>query len=158
MDKSQVLHYKIGDKDIIRFLSGTVVLEEAIKNGCYTGMYWSASNQVQRENISAGMPFLDPAAFPVNSFILEIDGQSLHNRWQFVENTQNCSDDGHIISVTTLIHTLRPVKVNVCTELDDSSIITRWLEITNTFDKPAALSKVCSIGAAIMHSYRGGLA
>jgi alpha-galactosidase len=142
MIKPTAAHYKSGDKDVIRFVTGTAVLEEAVKNGSYVGLYWSASNHVHRENVLDYMSSLDPAAFPVDSFKLEIDGQSLHNRWEFVDNTQKNEESGHIVSVTKLKHVLRPVEVNICTRLDGTPFITRWLEITNTGDKPAALSKV----------------
>ena len=142
MIKPTTMHYKSGEKDVIRFVSGTTVLEEAVKNGCYVGLYWSASNHVHRENVLDYISSLDPAAFPAGSFQLEIDGQSLHNRWEFAGNEQKTEESGHIVSVTKLKHTLRPVEVNVCSRLDGTSFITRWLEITNTGDKSAALSKV----------------
>ena len=134
--------YKSNDKDVIRFVTGTTVLEEAVKNGCYVGLYWSAANHVHRENFMWGMPHLGAEYHPTASFALEIDGQSLHNKWELVETTQKTEESGHIVSVTTLKHSLRPVKVNVCTRLDGTPFITRWLEITNTGDKSAALSKV----------------
>jgi len=43
-------------------------------------------------------------------------------------------------TIVTLKHALRPVIVKVHTGLDGTSIITRWLEITNTATQPAALS------------------
>ncbi|MCL2814897.1 MAG: alpha-galactosidase, partial [Oscillospiraceae bacterium] len=118
------------------------VLEEAVKSGRYAGLYWSASNQVHRENMLDYASSLDPAYFPVNSFQLEIDGQSLHNNWNFIENKNTTDPDGHIVSITALEHALRPVKVNVCTKLDGTSFLSRWLEITNTGGRVAALSKV----------------
>ena len=143
MKKPIAAHYKSGENDVIRFVSGTTVLEEAVKDGCYMGMYWSASNQVHRENTAASiLGGLDPVSCPAASFALEIDGQSLHNRWVFEKNTQTTEAGGHILWITTLKHSLRPVEVNVFTRLDGTSYITRWLEITNTGKKPAALSKV----------------
>ena len=137
MIKPTTSHYKAGDKDVIRFVSGTTVLEEAVKDGCYTGLYWSASNHVHRENFLTGL-----FANSVKCFQLEIDGQSLNNKWEFTGNEQKTEESGHTLSVTALTHALRPVKVNVCTRLDGTPFINRWLEITNTGDKPAALSKV----------------
>jgi len=152
MNKPTITNYKSGNKDVIRFVSGTMVLEEAVKDGCYIGLYWSASNQAHRENVTAGMPHLDSAAFPIVCFALEIDGQSLHNKWELTENMQKTEESGHIVSVTTLTHTLRPVKINVCTRLDGTAFITRWLEITNTGDKPAALSKVSPFSGVLWHN------
>ena len=149
MIKPKITNYKSGDNEIIRFISGTTVLEEALKSGCYIGLYWSASGHVHRENVTAGMPHLDSEAFPTASFALEIDGQSLHNKWEFIENKQKTDEKGHIVSITTLKHTLRPVKINICTRLDGTAFITRWLEITNIGDKPAALSKIAPFSGVL---------
>ena len=138
MIKPTILHYRSGEQDVIRFVSGTTVLEEAVRDGRYVGLYWSASNHV-------GSPTADAA----NCFQLEIDGQSLNNRWEFAGSEQKTEEGGHTLSVTTLKHKLRPVKVNVCTRLDGTSFINRWLEITNTGDKPAALSKVSPFCGAL---------
>ena len=153
MKKPTTSHYKTGDKNVMRFVSGTMVLEEAVKNGYYFGLYWSASNHVHRENISYGISgLLDLASSPTSSFQLEIDGQSLHNRWEFVGSMERTEENGHIVSVTTLKHTLRPVKVDICTRLDGTSFITRWLKITNAGDKPAALSKVSPFCGILWHN------
>jgi hypothetical protein len=152
MIKPTAAYYKSGDKNVIRFVSGTTVLEEAVKDGCYIGLYWSASNHVHRENITAGLPNLDSMTYPTASFQLEIDGQSLHNKWDLIENTQKTEESGHIVSITTLKHSLRPVKINICTRLDGTAFITRWLEITNTGDKPAALSKVSPFSGILWHN------
>jgi len=45
-------------------------------------------------------------------------------------------------TVVELKHNVRPVSVKVVTRLDGTSIIARWLEVTNTGKKPAALSHV----------------
>ena len=137
-----IAHYKSGETDVVRFVSGTTVLEEAVKDGCYMGLYWSASNQVHRENIAAMLLGADPMICPVAHFGLEIDGQSLHDGWVFDKNTQKTEEGGHIVWATTLKHSLRPVEVDVCTRLDGTPYITRWLKITNTGTSPAALSKV----------------
>ncbi|MCL1792973.1 MAG: alpha-galactosidase [Oscillospiraceae bacterium] len=152
MTKPTTMHYKSGDREVFRFVSGTTVLEEGVKNGCYAGLYWSASNHVHRENVLGHISSLDPAAFPVNSFQLEIDGQSLHNRWEFVENTQKTEENGHIVSITKLRHGLRPVEVDVCTRLDGTAFVARWLEIKNTGDKAAALSKVSPFCGVLWHN------
>ena len=130
-------HCQANGKDVLRFVSGTTVLEEAVHRGAYVGLYWSASNHAHRENFLTRL-FANAAA----CFQLEMDGQSLHNRWAFVGSETQIEPAGHTLSVTTLQHSLRPVTVKVCTRLDGTPFLVRWLEITNTGAAPAALSKV----------------
>ena len=46
---------------------------------------------------------------------------------------------GTVEAVVELRHEVRPVTVGVVTRLDGTPILTRWLEITNTGQAPAAL-------------------
>ena len=39
-----------------------------------------------------------------------------------------------------LHHSVRPVTVRVHTRLDGTAVLTRWLEVVNTADRPVALS------------------
>ena len=106
-------------------------------------MYWSASGQVQRENTTAGLPGLDPLRRPLHTFELEIDGQSLHNRWDWASAFQRPGErPGTLEAVVELRHQVRPVTLKVITRLDGSPVLVRWLEITNTGAAPAALASV----------------
>jgi len=145
-------HHKNGDKETFRFASGMLVLEEAVKDGRYLGLYESPAAQVARENVVAGLPSLNTGMFPVNRFALEMDGQSLHDRWAFKGHALEREAGGHAVSTTTLRHALRPVKVRVRTRLDGTACLARWLEITNTGDKPAALSKVSPMSGVLWHN------
>ncbi|MCL1888052.1 MAG: alpha-galactosidase, partial [Kiritimatiellaeota bacterium] len=152
MSKPNVTQYKSGDKDMIRFVSGTMAFEEGVKDGRYIGLYESPTGQVARENVMAGMPHLHPAAFPLGRFVLEVDGQSLHDRWAFEGNSVEEEAGGQVVSTTTLRHTLRPVSVRVRTRLDGTACLARWLEITNTGDAPAALSRVAPLSGILWHN------
>lgn len=126
-----------------RYVSGTTVREEALQRGRLIGLYWSASGHVQRENVTGGLPGLDPLAHSLQTFELEIDGQSLHNRWEWVSASE-CAGArrGTVEAVVELRHLLRPVSVRAITRLDGSPVMARWLQITNTGEAPAALSHV----------------
>jgi alpha-galactosidase len=147
----EISFYRLGDMQVARYISATLVREEALEHGRLIGLYWSATGQVQRENVTAtltsqdnfGIPKLDPLAQPLQVFDLEIDGQSLHNHWEWVNATQRLgARPGTIEAVIELHHTVRPVTVKVVTRLDGTPVLARWLEITNTGDAPAALSHV----------------
>jgi alpha-galactosidase len=133
-----------GDRPSARYVSGSGVYEEALEHGRLIGLYWSAGGQVQRENTTATLPGLDSLRQPIHTFELEIDGQSLHNRWTWASATQREGDrPGTLEGVIELRHQVRPVALRVVTRLDGSPALVRYLEITNDSDRPAALSSVC---------------
>ncbi|MCL5995452.1 MAG: alpha-galactosidase [Chloroflexi bacterium] len=143
--------HPLGDMHVARYVSGTLVREEALAHGRMIGLYWSATGQVQRENVTAtlmeqdnfGIPKLDPLAQPLAVFELEIDGQLLHNRWEWVGAAERTGARlGTAEAVIELRHRVRPITVKVVTRLDGSPVLARWLEITNTGQAPAALSHV----------------
>lgn len=139
----QFAFYKSAMRDVARHVSGTTVREEALQDGRFIGLYWSATGQVHRENIADGLPGLDPLAYPLNTFELEIDGQSLHSQWTWTGASERKGKrPGTVETALELRHNIRPVTVKVVTRLDGTSIHARWLEITNTGKKPAALSHV----------------
>jgi hypothetical protein len=76
---TEIAFHKSGTREAARYVSDSTVHEEALENGRWIGLYWSASGQVQRENIAAGLPGLGTLEFPLHAFELEIDGQDLRN-------------------------------------------------------------------------------
>ncbi len=48
--------HRSGDREAARYVSADAVYEEALEHGRWIGLYWSASGQVQRENVAAGLP------------------------------------------------------------------------------------------------------
>ncbi len=142
-----------GDRPSARYVSATTVHEEALEHGRLVGLYWSASGQVQRENVTRGLPGLDSLKRPIHAFELEIDGQSLHNRWEWSAASRRDGErPGTVESVIELRHQVRPVTVKVVTRLDGTPILARWLEITNTGKAPAALSRVSTWSGALWNS------
>jgi alpha-galactosidase len=129
-----------------RYASDTTVREETLQHGRLTGLYWSAVGEVLRE-VGPGRGkqdlALDPILFPVAAFELEIDGQSLHNHWEWVSASERpAARPGTIEAVVELRHAVRPITVKVVTRLDGTPFLARWLEITNTGEQAAALSGV----------------
>jgi alpha-galactosidase len=131
------------DRPSVRYVSGTAVHEEALEHGRLIGLYWSASGQAQRENVTRGLPGLDSLRRPLHAFEVEIDGQSLHNRWDWKGASRRPGPrPGTVESVIELTHQVRPVTLRVVTRLDGTAILARHLEIQNTGSRPAALSRV----------------
>jgi alpha-galactosidase len=66
-----------------------------------------------------------------------VDGQLLASQWEWEGiDTQQSEKCPH--AVVSLRHRLRPVTVKVHTQLDGTPVLTRWLEVTNRGDRPAA--------------------
>ena len=138
-----IAFHKAGKRPAARYVSDTTVCEEALEHGRWIGLYWSATGHVHRENVVAGLPGLDSRTRLLHVFELEIDGQSLHNRWDLVESSRRPGQrPGTTEAVVELKHQIRPVTVKVVTRLDGSPVLARYLEITNTGKVPAALGCV----------------
>ena len=134
---------KSGDRPRVRLVSDTTVCEEALEHGRLIGLYWSASGQVQRENITTGLPGFSSLELPLHAFDLEIDGQDLRNNWEHVSSAERAgTSPGTREAVLELRHLVRPLTVRVVTTLDGTPFFARRLEIVNTGQAPAALARV----------------
>ena len=139
----EISFHTSGGRQKARYVSGDAVYEEALEHGRWIGLYWSASGQVQRENTTSGLPGLDSLRTPLHAFELEIDGQTMNNRWDLVSASQQPGERPETTeAVVELRHQLRPVTVKVVTRLDGSPVLVRYLEITNTGEAPAALASI----------------
>lgn len=128
-----------GPEPIVSYRTGWVVYEESLSKGQFVGRGWNGAGYI---NFYDGR--LDPDEYPVpQAFRLEIDGQSLVTDWKWGGLNKLPSVNGNSQTEITLEHAIRPVTVKVCTKLDGTAVITRWLEITNRGTQPSALARVC---------------
>jgi alpha-galactosidase len=137
MEHKYFVDAKVTDQPFpaVCFRSGMTTYHEALIGGQYVGRSWNAAGHTQPDNC-----MLDPTSHPTPwAFWIEVDGQLLHSHWQWIEATQEESQ-GNLHVIISLKHTVRPVEIKVHTLLDGTAVITRWIDITNTSDKPAALS------------------
>jgi alpha-galactosidase len=150
---TSITFYQSGARPATRYVSANSVYEEALEHGRLVGVYWSASGQVQRENAAVGLPGLDSLQRPVHTFELEIDGQSLHNRWDWAGASQRPGPrPGTTEAVVELRHQVRQLTVRVVTRVDGSPIFVRYLEITNSGPSPAALSSVSPLSGILWNT------
>lgn len=141
---TEISFKKSGARDAARYVSDSTVHEEVLEQGRWIGIYWSATGHVHRENVSVKLPGQDPSKRPLHAFELEIDGQMLHNRWDWVGGSRRHGLRPETAeSVVELKHQVRPVTVKVVTRVDGTPVLARYLEITNTGSSPAALAGVC---------------
>jgi alpha-galactosidase len=120
----------------ISYRTGWVVYEESLTKGQFVGRGWNGSGF-----ISYYYGRVDPAEHPMpEAFELEIDGQSLVTDWEWMGLEKRPAADGSLHAVITLKNKVRPVTVRVHTLLDGTAVLTRWIEVTNTGTRPAALA------------------
>ncbi len=139
---------QVPDFPLVRFDTQMVVYQEALINGQYLLVNGSALGRPKpREwvwNAFVGGAAADrPLRTRQHAFQLEVDGQLLVDRWEWEgSREEEPSRPGCRELVVALRHALRPITVAMHTRLDDTSFIARWLVITNTGDRPAALAQV----------------
>ncbi len=120
----------------VGYRTALVAYEESLIKGRYVGRSWNGAGFLNDWE----SPRLDPARHPTpQAFWLEIDGQLLASHWAWGGLEENLEAQGRHV-IVTLRHEVRPVTVKVHTLLDGTPVLTRWLEITNTGDRPAALA------------------
>ena len=109
-DSIAITFQKSGTRETARYVSSTSVCEEALHDTRWIGLYWSASGQVQRENVTVSLPGRSPLEFALHAFELEIDGQDLRDQWEFVASFESPGEcPGTRESIVELRHLVRPV-------------------------------------------------
>jgi hypothetical protein len=76
------------------------------------------------------------------AFEVEINGQLLRDYWIYEGTEQNIDEKGFTRVVSKLFDEVTKTRVYVHTLIDNTSFLTRWLEIENLNDKPQAVSSV----------------
>ncbi|MDE0078023.1 MAG: alpha-galactosidase [Caldilineaceae bacterium] len=119
----------------ISYRSGLAAYQESLSRGQLVGRGWNGSGYTnpEPERFDAGS---HPAP---QAFWVEVDGQLLRSHWEWSDFSQTEEENG-LKAVLELRHAVRPVVVRVHTLLDGTPILTRWLEIENCSEQPAALS------------------
>lgn len=132
----------------IRFETGLTVLDEALYRGHYLVRYWSPSGQVLPEMHLREDTFFERAnGFPIDSFILSVNGNKL-TRFSLVSQGEYPDDSGLFsegpvkVWKTRLDSLETDIAVTVCTRLDGSEFLVRWLEIENCSCAPIGIDSV----------------
>lgn len=139
-----------------RYTSGLAIYDEALIEGRWVGRYWAANGFVSNERDLAWIAesAIKPAraaGLDLHSFWLEVDGQALHFGWELDEiEIPGVSETSGISQLSICLKsTLRPITVRVRTASDGSGFFTRWLEITNRSEQPAALGAVAPLSGLL---------
>ena len=138
---------EVPDFPLVDFDTGMVVYQEALINGQYLVANGSAMGRPKPrewiwQQLSGGATSTRPLRTRQHAFQLEVDGQLLVDRWEWVDARQEDSGRPDCReSVVVLRHSRRPVTVEVHTRIDDTPLLTRRLTITNTGDRHAAVAE-----------------
>jgi len=84
----------------------------------------------------------------VSTFIVELDGNTLVDHWEYVDNESEKTET-EVTARVHLRHSITGTEVWVCTIMDDSGCISRWLELKNNADHDAALTRLAVMSGKI---------
>ncbi len=137
------VHISQGENMTITYRTGLTTYTEGLRNGIYTALGWNGAgylpfphNSWTNPQILAGEDFAEPCAFK-----FDLNGQSIMSHFT-CEDIEKLESEKNLTVKVVLKHAFFPVKVKVCTLIDGSPVISRWLEIENTGDSAAALGEL----------------
>ena len=118
---------------VVRYASDQMIYVESGDGNRWLGRFWSADGRLN----------VPKEGWEEDAFELEIDGSPVSSGWECVsaEAVSDAETGADHVEVE-LRNAEQPVAVKVHTLLDGTPVLRRWLEITNTSDKPAALGAV----------------
>ena len=125
------------------YISGKTVYAEELLDERWVGRYWNAEGRME----TPGKPWIDEA-FEIHIKDTPtpptMPGISLSRGWKWFSASElrKNTDQGSRHAVVELSNSVLPIKLKIHTVVDGTSILKRWLNITNTSGSPVALSKL----------------
>lgn len=142
------VYYQTGENPVFSYRSGLAVYEETLANGVLLA---SGSNAAGYPlNVLSNFPTrLNPLHFhEPSAFNMEIDGQNIDYGLKFID-FQALKTENSLQAILTLESTVKPVKLNIHTNLDGTQMFTRFIEIENISDKPLNLNRLSLISGGL---------
>ena len=142
------IYYQQGNSPVFSYRSGLAVWEETFENGVLLSSGNNAAGYPL--NVLSNFPSrLNPLHFhEPSAFNIDIDGVCIDRALKFIDfqslKTENC-----IQSTLTLESTLKPIRLNIHTNLDGTQMMTRFIEIENLSDAPLNLSRLSLISGGL---------
>ncbi len=139
---------KDGDMTIT-YRTGMTTYTEGLRDGIFVSLGWNGAGYIPHAHGGCDNAILNPEDYTdKSSFIVELDGQSIISHFECVDIEQ--TDNGKNLTVKVVLkHKLRPVIIKVCTTIDGSPVLSRWLEIENTADRSAALGRLSILSGGL---------
>ena len=126
---------------LCRYDSRAFVWEDALYNGNYCAVHSSAQGQGGcRERALEFLNAFRADKSHFSAFELEIDGMVLRDFYEFERQWSETTPEGFERHTVCLFYPMKNARVRVCTLLDGSSFLVRWLEIENAGDAPFAVT------------------
>ena len=142
------VYYQPGENPVFCYRSGLAVREEILLNGVLVSSGHNAAGYPL--DVLSGFPsrlnhgdFAEPSAFNI-----EIDGQSIDYRLEFVDFSIEESEKS-TESILTIRSGIKPVTLRIHTVVDGTQMLTRYIEIINTSDKPVCLSRLSLLSGGL---------
>ena len=132
------------------YRGGMVSYVEALRGGSLHALDWNGAGFSPHSTTIPAIPQVRLGDYADRSFAfnLVVDGQRLHSHWRCDGFDVEERGSG-IVTTLKLVHGVRPVEVLVKTQLDGTSVLTRWLEITNAGERDAAVSEISVMSGAL---------
>ncbi|HHU78910.1 MAG TPA: alpha-galactosidase [Clostridiales bacterium] len=142
----------------ISFETDFFVWEEACFENNYRTVFFSGMGRRQAKN-RAYQHLTSRKVHKQHTFAfeVEINGQILRDYWIYEGTHQETDEKGFIRVVTRLFDEVTKIRVYVHTLIDNSSFLTRWLEIENTSDKMQAVTSVSPFAGIISRMREDGM-
>jgi hypothetical protein len=122
-----------GAEHRIRYTSGNTIYVESLVDGRWVGRYWTADGPIN-------VPY---ELYADDAFAIEVNNLWLSRSWEWVAaHDEAGARAGTRHFVVELKNSLLAFDLKIHTLLDGTPVITRWLEVTNTSEKPEFLSGV----------------
>ena len=139
-----------GENLTVTYRTGLTTYTEGLRDGIFTALGWNGAGYMPLPHDSWDNPQILTAADFAESFAFKFDmnGQSIMSHF-VCEGIEKEEREKNLTVKIILKHGFIPVTVTVCTLIDGSPVLSRWLEIENTGETAAALGE--------MHILCGGL-
>ena len=152
-DFKDIHHFTDGEEKVFSYRFGNTVYEEVADSDRFRAAGWNASGFTL--NVLDGLNTrLNPDKYYApQSFEIEVDGRTLTYNWEFdnfkkyTETLENQTEVLH--GVVTLKNTLLDVTACVHTVLDGTSVLTRYLTLTNHTENPINISRISPMCGAL---------
>lgn len=148
-----------GTEPGVRFCANMNITTEILKDGRLLPILRSTSGRpkFQLDNVWESSKWMKEyiGKIPVESFQLQLDGQSLNSNWKFKGSfVKDEGDFKHF--VLELEHAVCKVEVKIHTKIDGGPFMERWIEIKNTGETPSLLSEISPISGILwlMKNYK----
>ena len=124
---------------MVRYVSGSALCMESLHDGRWLVRFRSGDGRI---------PMADEW-WTEDAFTIAVDGNPVDGGWEWEGSAETKALRGGRSATVSLWNRARGIRVQVHTALDGTSVLTRWLTITNAADEPISLTGVSPWGGRL---------